>query len=70
MGPGECFGELALLRQSPRSATVEADTEMRLVVLDAREFGSLMDELPSVARGVLAAVAQRLEAAESPQPHH
>lgn len=70
MGPGECFGELALLNQAPRSVTVTAETDMRLAVLDAREFGALMDEVPSVARGVLAAVAERLQTAESPQPHH
>lgn len=70
MGPGECLGELSLLNQTPRSATVTAETEMRLVVLDAREFAALMDEVPSVAKGVLAAVADRLREAESPQPHH
>lgn len=70
IGPGECIGELALLREAPRSATVEADTDMRLVVLDARQFASLMDEVPSVARSVLAAVGERLQAAEDPQPHH
>jgi CRP/FNR family transcriptional regulator, cyclic AMP receptor protein len=70
MGPGDCFGEIALLREAPRSATVEADTDMRVVVLHGREFASLMDEVPSVARGVLAAVADRLQEAETPQPHH
>jgi hypothetical protein len=43
---------------------------MRLVVLDTREFGSLMEEVPRVARSVQAAVAERLQRAEGPQPHH
>jgi CRP-like cAMP-binding protein len=70
MGPGECFGELALLNRAPRAATVQAETEMRLVVLDAREFANLIDDVPRVARSVMAAVAERLESAESPRPHH
>lgn len=59
MGPGECFGEVALLKQAPRSATVKAETDMRLIVVDSREFGSLMDEVPRVAESVRAAVASR-----------
>jgi CRP/FNR family transcriptional regulator, cyclic AMP receptor protein len=70
MGPGEVFGELALLDQAPRSATVTAETEMRLLVLNAREFATLIDDHPSVRRNVLAAVANRIRDAESPQPSH
>jgi hypothetical protein len=43
---------------------------MRLVVLSAREFATLMDDLPSVRRKVFAAVAERIRDAERPQPHH
>jgi CRP/FNR family transcriptional regulator, cyclic AMP receptor protein len=70
MGPGEVFGELALLDQAPRSATVTADSEMRLLVLNAREFATLLDDHPSVRRNVLAAVASRLREAEQPAPSH
>ena len=70
IGPGECFGELALLERAPRTATVQAESDMRLIVLDSREFGSLMDGLPRVAESVRAAVAKRLRAAEGPEPHH
>ncbi len=59
MGPGEVLGELALLDQAPRSATVKAESDMRLIVLDSRAFGSLMDEVPRVAESVKAAVAGR-----------
>jgi CRP-like cAMP-binding protein len=70
MGPGECFGEMALLHRAPRSATVTAESDMHLLVLNSREFSTLMDDVPSVARKVLAAVAERLTQAEHPQPHH
>ncbi|MQA73187.1 MAG: cyclic nucleotide-binding domain-containing protein [Solirubrobacterales bacterium] len=70
MGPGESFGEMALLHRAPRSATVTAETDMRLLVLNAREFSTLMEDLPSVARKILAAVAERLRDAERPRPQH
>jgi CRP-like cAMP-binding protein len=56
---------MSLLDQGPRSATVEAQTDMRLLVLDSRSFSSLIEEVPLVARKVLAAMAGRLRAAES-----
>jgi CRP/FNR family transcriptional regulator, cyclic AMP receptor protein len=64
LGPGASFGEMSLLDQGPRSATVEAETDMQLLVLDARSFSSLLNEVPSVARKVLAAMAGRLRASE------
>ncbi len=70
MGPGECFGEMALLDAAPRSATVTAASDMRVLVLDSREFSTLLEDVPAVARKVLAAVAERLRTAERAQPHH
>jgi CRP/FNR family cyclic AMP-dependent transcriptional regulator len=69
LGPGACFGEMSLLDQRPRSATVEAETDMHLLVLDSRSFSSLVDEVPSVGRKVLAAMAARLRAAEREATH-
>jgi CRP-like cAMP-binding protein len=69
MGPGECFGELALLHRAPRSATVTTETDCRLLVLGSREFSSLMDDVPSMARKVLAAMAERVREA-APQVQH
>jgi CRP-like cAMP-binding protein len=70
LGPGECFGEMALLHSAPRSATVTAETEMRLFVLGARQFSTLIDEVPTIRQRVLFALAERLRAAERAQPHH
>jgi CRP/FNR family cyclic AMP-dependent transcriptional regulator len=69
LGPGASFGEMSLLDQGPRSATVEAETDMQLLVLDARSFSSLLNEVPSVARKVLAAMAGRLRVAENEATH-
>jgi CRP-like cAMP-binding protein len=70
MGPGECFGELALLHAAPRSATVTAESDMHLLVLHSRAFSTLLADVPSVAKNVLAAMAQRVRDAERAQPHH
>lgn len=64
LGPGSFFGEMALLDQGPRTATVTAQTPMRLFVLDSRSFSSLIEAAPPVARKMLRALAQRLRTAE------
>ncbi len=69
LAPGACFGEMSLLDYKPRSATVEAQTDMSLLVLDSRSFASLIEEVPSVARKVLTAMAGRLRTAESEATH-
>ena len=69
LGPGSGFGELALLDQGPRSATVSAETDMHLLVLDSRSFFSLIEEVPSVAAKVFRGLAQRLRAAEEEPTH-
>jgi CRP/FNR family transcriptional regulator, cyclic AMP receptor protein len=70
LGPGECFGEMALLHSAPRSATVTAESDMRLLVLGSRQFSELIESVPVVGRRVLAALAERLREAERVQPYH
>ena len=65
LGPGQYFGELALLDRQPRSATVVSDTDMRLLVLGQREFGGLLDSVPALGRKMLAAMAGRLRDADT-----
>lgn len=60
LGPGAFFGEVALLTHGPRTATVSADTAMRLLRLDERRFTALLGDAPSVSRKILEGVAKRL----------
>lgn len=68
LGPGSFFGEMSLLDQGPRSATVAAETDMHLLVLDSRSFSTLLDEVPLVARRIMRGLAERLREAERPRP--
>jgi CRP/FNR family transcriptional regulator, cyclic AMP receptor protein len=68
--PGSFFGEMSLLDQGPRSATVTAESDMHLLVLSSREFSALVEEVPSVARRMMRGLAERLREAERPQPRH
>lgn len=49
LGRGEIFGEFAALDHAPRSASVEADTPMRLAVVTSAAFRQLVDEVPDVS---------------------
>ncbi|MGO9456227.1 MAG: cyclic nucleotide-binding domain-containing protein [Acidimicrobiales bacterium] len=60
LGPGQYFGELALLDRRPRSATVVSDTEMLLLVLGQRQFNGILDAVPALSHKLLAAMATRL----------
>jgi CRP/FNR family transcriptional regulator, cyclic AMP receptor protein len=64
LGPGGFFGELALLDRQPRSATIVAETDMELLVLEQRHFLGLLDSMPSLARKMLGALASRLREAD------
>ena len=64
LGPGQYFGELALLDRRPRSASVISDTEMDLLVLEQRQFNAVLDEVPALSRKLLAAMATRLRDAD------
>ena len=49
MGPGDFFGEMALFDRSPRSATIQADTEVTLLVLDREALARLTADSPRAA---------------------
>ena len=69
IGPGSFFGELALLDEGPRAATVTADTDMQLLVLSSNAFSAVLYDMPSVSRGILRGMAERLRSAESGPTH-
>ncbi|MBX7159681.1 MAG: cyclic nucleotide-binding domain-containing protein [Acidimicrobiia bacterium] len=69
LGPGDFFGEMALLDGGPRLASVVAETDMTLIVLGHREFASLIGEVPTISRAIMKVLAQRLRDAESGHTH-
>lgn len=60
LGPGDYFGEVALLDSIPRTASVVAKTDMDLEVIDRRGFNTLLDDLPQLSRSMLRGLAQRM----------
>jgi CRP/FNR family cyclic AMP-dependent transcriptional regulator len=58
--PGALLGERAVVDLSPRSATVVANTDCRLLPIDARQFDLLVRETPEFARHVMQVVTGRL----------
>ena len=61
LGSGDWFGEIALLTFKPRSATVTATAQCRLLVIHDRSFRHVVEASPRIALRVLGSVAQRLE---------
>jgi CRP-like cAMP-binding protein len=62
MTSGDFFGEIALVSNRPRTATVTATSPMRLLVVTDRAFRELMRKMPSIQSKVLAALAERVPA--------
>src|SRR2546423_8140997 len=65
LGPGEYFGEIALIDEGPRSATVTATGDLRCRAMAAWEFRSFVQEHPEVAWQLLQTLAARFREAEA-----
>ena len=67
LGPGESFGETALIDEGPRSATVVAATDLRCLALSAWDFRPFVEEHPPVAWALLRTLVERLRKAQAGQ---
>jgi CRP-like cAMP-binding protein len=67
LGPGDSFGEMAMLDEKGRSATVTALTDMKLVSVPHWEFKDFLTAHPEVAYRMLQTMSERLREAEQPR---
>ena len=65
LGAGDFFGEMSLLEHAPRAATVVAETDLELLVMDPRSFSSLVGSAPSVGMRMMRTLSERLRSIET-----
>jgi CRP/FNR family transcriptional regulator, cyclic AMP receptor protein len=63
LGPGDYFGEVALLNESARTATITAESDLRCYGLTSWEFRPLVETQPSIAWKLLQAMSKTYQAA-------
>jgi CRP/FNR family cyclic AMP-dependent transcriptional regulator len=67
LGPGDYFGEIALITESDRTATITAETDMRCYGMTMWDFRPLVESNASIAWNMLQALAQKLRESERAQ---
>ncbi|MEM7343193.1 MAG: cyclic nucleotide-binding domain-containing protein, partial [Chloroflexota bacterium] len=60
LGPGNFFGEIALLRAVPRTATIRVVKQTRLLAISREDFNTVVQKYPSVAHGLAETSGMRL----------
>jgi CRP/FNR family transcriptional regulator, cyclic AMP receptor protein len=63
LGPGDFAGEIGVIRDARRNATVEATTELTAIVISGRDLRQIMQELPGVAAQIESEITARLATA-------
>jgi len=62
--PGAFFGEMSLLDGGPRSATIVAETPVRLLVISRRHFSVLLKDVPGLTQSLLMTLSRRVRQVE------
>ena len=62
---GEMVGEMSLIDNKPRGATVTSETPMSLLVIESRAFSALLDDIPQLRKKVMVTLCERLRAANA-----
>jgi CRP/FNR family transcriptional regulator, cyclic AMP receptor protein len=65
LGPGDSFGEMALLDHQGRSATIKAESEVTMATIPEWNFKSFLKDHPEVAYRLLVSLSQRVRQVES-----
>jgi CRP/FNR family transcriptional regulator, cyclic AMP receptor protein len=65
VGPGGVLGEMAMIDDSPRSATAIAETDSKLAVIDAKRFNFLIQQTPNFSLQIMRVIADRLRRMDS-----
>jgi CRP-like cAMP-binding protein len=60
IGPGTCVGELALLDHKPRTASIIATTDLKVLVIGVREFAAIVDEVPPIMHKLMKSMAAKI----------
>lgn len=63
LGPGEAFGEMAVLDAGPRSATAVAASDVQVLHIGSAAFRDVLHEQPAIAEGIIRTLSQRLREA-------
>jgi CRP-like cAMP-binding protein len=65
LGPGDYFGEIALIAQSPRTATVTAESDLKTYGMTFWDFRPLVEETPGIAWKLLQSFAKQYDRSQS-----
>jgi CRP-like cAMP-binding protein len=65
LASGDFFGEVSLIDRGPRTATVIAETDMNLLIVNSKSFDHLLDTVPGLQKKILISLCQYFRRAET-----